>query len=89
MVMVFCLLSYGVFKNNFYPLWCFFVAFTFFNFTLLLSKLSGIVMLPLKVASTLQNPLPFSNHHHRAKLHSRDLLNLIKSQDFIKFPFSV
>ena len=31
-------------------------------------------------------PLPFSNYRHRAKLHLRDLLNLIKSQDFIKFP---
>ena len=31
-------------------------------------------------------PLPSSNYRHRAKLHSRDLFNLIKSQDFIKFP---
>ena len=31
-------------------------------------------------------PLPSSNYRHRAKLHSRDLLNLIKSQDFIKLP---
>ena len=31
-------------------------------------------------------PLLSSNYRHRAKLHSRDLLNLIKSQDFIKLP---
>ena len=31
-------------------------------------------------------PLPFSNYRKRAKLHLRDLLNLIKSQDFIKLP---
>ena len=28
-------------------------------------------------------PLPSSNYRHRAKLHLTDLLNLIKSQDFI------
>ena len=27
-----------------------------------------------------------SNHYHRTKLHSRDLLNLIKSQGFINLP---
>ena len=31
-------------------------------------------------------PLPSSNHYHRAKLHSRDLLILIKSQGFINLP---
>ena len=31
-------------------------------------------------------PLLSLNYRNRAKLHSRDLLNLIKSQDFIKLP---
>ena len=50
---VFCL--YGVFKRNLCLSRCFFVAFIFFGFSLLPSKLSGIVMPSLEVASTLQD----------------------------------
>ena len=63
----------------------FFAAFIFFDFLLLLSKLSGSHATVRSRINTAR-PLPSLNYRHRAKLHSRDLLNLIKSQDFIKLP---
>ena len=51
--MIFC--SCDIFKSNLCLPRCFFAAFIFFGFLLLPSKLFGIVMPPLKVASTLQN----------------------------------
>ena len=51
--MVFCL--YNVFKSNFCLPQCFFVAFIFFDFLLLPSKLSGIIMPSWEFVSTLQD----------------------------------
>ena len=48
-------LSLQCIKNNLCLPWCFFVAFIFFGFLLLPSKFSVIVMLPLEVASILQD----------------------------------
>ena len=83
-VMVFC--PCGIFKSNFCLPRCFF-------------RCIHLLWLPTAAVKTLwcshatvrsrintARPLPFSNYRHRAKLHSRDLLNFIKSQDFIKLP---
>ena len=51
--MIFC--PYSIFKSSFCLPRCFFAMFIFFGFLLLPSKLSGIVMPTLKVASTLQD----------------------------------
>ena len=47
--------TYDVFKSNLCLPRCFFAAFIFFVFPLLLLILSGIVMLLLEVTSTLQD----------------------------------
>ena len=84
MAIVFC--PYGIFKSNLCLPQCFL-------------RCVHLLWLPTAAVKTLQysqaivrsriniaRPLPSSNYRHRAKLDSRDLLNLIKSQDFIKLP---
>ena len=85
--MIFC--PYGIFKSNFCLPWCFF-------------RCIHLLWLPTAAVKTLRyshaivrsrintvRPLLSSNYRNRAKLHLRDLLNLIKSQDFIKLPSRV
>ena len=83
--MVFC--PYGIFKSNLCLPRCFF----FPRVHLLWLPIAAVKTLRYSHATVRSRintarPLPSSNYCHRAKLHSRDLLNLIKSQYFIKLP---
>ena len=74
----------GIFKSNLCLPQCFF-------------RCVHLLWLPTTAVKTLRyshvtvrshintaRPLPSLNYRHKTKLYSRDLLNLIKSQDFIK-----
>ena len=85
--MVFCL--YSIFKSNLCLPRCFFAAFIFFGFLLVAVKTLQYSQATISSRINTARPLPSSNYRHRAKLYSRDLLNLIKSQDFIKLPLNL
>ena len=78
---------YGIFKSNLYLPRC-----SFFRCVQLLWLHTAAVKTLRYSQATVRSrintvrPLSSSNYCHRAKLRSRDLLNLIKSQDFIKLP---
>ena len=82
--MVFCL--YGIFKSNLCLPWCFFCCIHLFWLPTVAVKTLRYSQATVRSRINTTRPLPSSNYCHRAKLHSRDLLNLIKSQDFIKLP---
>ena len=82
--MIFC--SYGIFKSNLYLPRCFFFCCVHLLWLLTVAvKTLRYSQATVRSRINTARPLPFLNYRHRAKLHSRDLLNLIKSQDFIKF----
>ena len=82
--MVFCL--YGIFKSNLVFLGVFFRCVHLLWLPTIAVKTLRYSHAIIRSRINITRPLPSSNYHHRAKFHSRDLLNLIKFQDFIKFP---
>ena len=64
----------------------FFAAFIFFWLPTTAVKILRYSQATVRSCINTARPLSSSNNRHKAKLHSRDLLNLIKSQDFIKLP---
>ena len=82
--MVFCL--YDIFKSNLCLPQCFFHCVHLLWLSTAAVKTLRYSHATVRSRINTARPLPSSNYRHRAKLHSRDLLNLIKSQDFIKLP---